>query len=185
MCNPLIFSLSGKQDYKKTKLDLKLTRLKAEAKKNSSGFKVRIAGLTILFRTGDFCISIFFSFCWPVYSILWFWFSGCLPTFFFSHVCPSTCLRVSLTRSFPYLLLFALIQPSSGFLMNITIYCISACNDVMWPPCLFLKVWPIRKKPSLKNTWAFLRIQLTKLSSVYKKMTLHMSSLKIKNKVHR
>ncbi|KAJ4927872.1 hypothetical protein JOQ06_015674 [Pogonophryne albipinna] len=29
----------GKQDYKKTKLDLKLTRLKAEAKKNSSGFK--------------------------------------------------------------------------------------------------------------------------------------------------
>ncbi|XP_010778541.1 triple QxxK/R motif-containing protein [Notothenia coriiceps] len=30
---------SGKQDYKKTKLDLKLTRLKAEAKKNSSGFK--------------------------------------------------------------------------------------------------------------------------------------------------
>ncbi|KAI4818425.1 hypothetical protein KUCAC02_011766 [Chaenocephalus aceratus] len=31
--------VGGKQDYKKTKLDLKLTRLKAEAKKNSSGFK--------------------------------------------------------------------------------------------------------------------------------------------------
>ncbi|XP_049890241.1 triple QxxK/R motif-containing protein [Epinephelus moara] len=29
----------GKQDYKKTKTALKLTRLKAEAKKNSSGFK--------------------------------------------------------------------------------------------------------------------------------------------------
>ncbi|KAF3833866.1 hypothetical protein F7725_025070 [Dissostichus mawsoni] len=31
--------ISEKEDYKKTKLDLKLTRLKAEAKKNSSGFK--------------------------------------------------------------------------------------------------------------------------------------------------
>ncbi|KAM9385179.1 triple QxxK/R motif-containing protein [Pholidichthys leucotaenia] len=29
----------GKQDYKKTKLSLKATRLKAEAKKNSSGFR--------------------------------------------------------------------------------------------------------------------------------------------------
>uniref|UniRef100_A0AAQ4Q4K6 Triple QxxK/R motif-containing protein n=1 Tax=Gasterosteus aculeatus aculeatus TaxID=481459 RepID=A0AAQ4Q4K6_GASAC len=29
----------GKQDYKKTKSALKATRLKAEAKKNSSGFK--------------------------------------------------------------------------------------------------------------------------------------------------
>ncbi|XP_049606807.1 triple QxxK/R motif-containing protein isoform X1 [Syngnathus scovelli] len=29
----------GKQDYKKTKSVLKATRLKAEAKKNSSGFK--------------------------------------------------------------------------------------------------------------------------------------------------
>ncbi|KAK5855111.1 hypothetical protein PBY51_005246 [Eleginops maclovinus] len=29
----------GKQDYKKTKSDLKLTRLRAEAKKNSSGFR--------------------------------------------------------------------------------------------------------------------------------------------------
>ncbi|KAL7381525.1 hypothetical protein ABVT39_007307 [Epinephelus coioides] len=29
----------GKQDYKKTKTALKLTRLKAEAKKNSSGFR--------------------------------------------------------------------------------------------------------------------------------------------------
>uniref|UniRef100_A0A4W6CLD8 Triple QxxK/R motif-containing protein n=1 Tax=Lates calcarifer TaxID=8187 RepID=A0A4W6CLD8_LATCA len=33
------FSLSGKQDYKKTKSALKATRLKAEAKKTSSGFR--------------------------------------------------------------------------------------------------------------------------------------------------
>lgn len=37
--------LSGKQDYKKAKSVLKATRLKAEAKKNSSGFRVRL-GLT-------------------------------------------------------------------------------------------------------------------------------------------
>uniref|UniRef100_A0A3Q1FG24 Triple QxxK/R motif-containing protein n=1 Tax=Acanthochromis polyacanthus TaxID=80966 RepID=A0A3Q1FG24_9TELE len=33
----------GKQDYKKTKSALKATRLKAEAKKSSSGFRVRLA----------------------------------------------------------------------------------------------------------------------------------------------
>ena len=37
------FCLLGKQDYKKTKSVLKATRLKAEAKKNSSGFRVRLA----------------------------------------------------------------------------------------------------------------------------------------------
>lgn len=39
----LSFFLSGKQDYKKTKSVLKATRLKAEAKKYSSGFRVRPA----------------------------------------------------------------------------------------------------------------------------------------------
>ncbi|TKS88434.1 Triple QxxK/R motif-containing protein [Collichthys lucidus] len=33
----------GKQDYKKTKSALKATRLKAEAKKNSSGFRMQLA----------------------------------------------------------------------------------------------------------------------------------------------
>ncbi|XP_042292570.1 triple QxxK/R motif-containing protein isoform X1 [Thunnus albacares] len=38
-CSPRDMILSGKQDYKKTKSALKATRLKAEAKKNSSGFR--------------------------------------------------------------------------------------------------------------------------------------------------
>lgn len=36
------FFLSGKQDYKKTKSVLRATRLKAEAKKTSSGFRVNL-----------------------------------------------------------------------------------------------------------------------------------------------
>ncbi|KAG8005196.1 Triple QxxK/R motif-containing protein [Nibea albiflora] len=39
LCSPRDTILSGKQDYKKTKSALKATRLKAEAKKNSSGFR--------------------------------------------------------------------------------------------------------------------------------------------------
>uniref|UniRef100_A0A3B5N0V6 Triple QxxK/R motif-containing protein n=1 Tax=Xiphophorus couchianus TaxID=32473 RepID=A0A3B5N0V6_9TELE len=37
----------GKQDYKKTKSVLKATRLKAEAKKSSSGFRVRLHNLIV------------------------------------------------------------------------------------------------------------------------------------------
>lgn len=37
-----LFCLSGKQDYKKTKPALRAARLKAEAKKNSSGFRVNL-----------------------------------------------------------------------------------------------------------------------------------------------
>ncbi|KAI9539898.1 hypothetical protein NQZ68_001830 [Dissostichus eleginoides] len=51
--------LHGKQDYKKTKLDLKLTRLKAEAKKNSSGFKDAFLVIAaIVFFV--FCVYAFF-----------------------------------------------------------------------------------------------------------------------------
>nr|XP_046273916.1 triple QxxK/R motif-containing protein isoform X2 [Scatophagus argus] len=39
LCSPSDMILSGKQDYKKTKSVLKATRLKAEAKKTSSGFR--------------------------------------------------------------------------------------------------------------------------------------------------
>lgn len=38
----IYFFFSGKQDYKKTKSVLRATRLKAEAKKNSSGFRVNL-----------------------------------------------------------------------------------------------------------------------------------------------
>ncbi|MEQ2284464.1 hypothetical protein AMECASPLE_021902 [Ameca splendens] len=44
---PMLTTL-GKQDYKKTKSVLKATRLKAEAKKNSSGFRVRLPQQTSL-----------------------------------------------------------------------------------------------------------------------------------------
>lgn len=44
-CMCMCFSLPGKQDYKKTKPALKATRLKAEAKKNSSGFRVKVGSL--------------------------------------------------------------------------------------------------------------------------------------------
>ncbi|XP_054620419.1 triple QxxK/R motif-containing protein isoform X2 [Dunckerocampus dactyliophorus] len=37
----------GKQDYKKTKSVLKATRLKAEAKKNSSGFRLAAKGVLL------------------------------------------------------------------------------------------------------------------------------------------
>lgn len=42
MCGVFVFSLLGKQDYKKTKPVLRATKLKAEAKKNSSGFRVNL-----------------------------------------------------------------------------------------------------------------------------------------------
>ncbi|XP_054909604.1 triple QxxK/R motif-containing protein [Poeciliopsis prolifica] len=49
----------GKQDYKKTKSVLKATRLKAEAKKNSSGFRnafLVIAAILVFV----FCVYAFF-----------------------------------------------------------------------------------------------------------------------------
>ncbi|XP_049606808.1 triple QxxK/R motif-containing protein isoform X2 [Syngnathus scovelli] len=49
----------GKQDYKKTKSVLKATRLKAEAKKNSSGFKdAFLVVVAILFFV--VCVYVFF-----------------------------------------------------------------------------------------------------------------------------
>ncbi|XP_038580564.1 triple QxxK/R motif-containing protein [Micropterus salmoides] len=49
----------GKQDYKKTKSVLKATRLKAEAKKNSSGFRdaFLVIAAILLFV---FCVYAFF-----------------------------------------------------------------------------------------------------------------------------
>ncbi|XP_075961725.1 triple QxxK/R motif-containing protein isoform X3 [Anarhichas minor] len=49
----------GKQDYKKTKSALKATRLKADAKKNSSGFRdAFLVIVAILFFV--FCVYAFF-----------------------------------------------------------------------------------------------------------------------------
>ncbi len=58
----VFFSLPGKQDYKKTKSVLKATRLKAEAKKNFSGFRVRLDSLSLLY------LQDFLYFCSPVLS---------------------------------------------------------------------------------------------------------------------
>uniref|UniRef100_A0A8C9YC05 Triple QxxK/R motif-containing protein n=1 Tax=Sander lucioperca TaxID=283035 RepID=A0A8C9YC05_SANLU len=77
----------GKQDYKKTKPALKATRLKAEAKKYSSGFRVRLAWSYFLFMTTDVCIymsSLFLLLClfWPIFV------SVCLSVYFpFVSVC--------------------------------------------------------------------------------------------------
>nr|XP_057903884.1 triple QxxK/R motif-containing protein [Doryrhamphus excisus]XP_057903885.1 triple QxxK/R motif-containing protein [Doryrhamphus excisus] len=46
----------GKQDYKKTKSVLKATRLKAEAKKNSSGFR---DGFLVLVAIAFFVVCVY------------------------------------------------------------------------------------------------------------------------------
>lgn len=53
------FFFLGKQDYKKTKSVLKATRLKAEAKKNSSGFRVNLRSallFTLSTRSCSLCL---------------------------------------------------------------------------------------------------------------------------------
>uniref|UniRef100_A0A671UZS4 Triple QxxK/R motif-containing protein n=1 Tax=Sparus aurata TaxID=8175 RepID=A0A671UZS4_SPAAU len=76
----------GKQDYKKTKSVLKATRLKAEAKKNSTGFRVRLSWTPRLF-----CL---FPLACLVLAHLRFRSSVCLPTIFFPFVCLSACLPI-------------------------------------------------------------------------------------------
>lgn len=51
----LCFCFSGKQDYKKTKLALRATRLKAEAKKNSSGFRVNLRSPLLSTTSTRYC----------------------------------------------------------------------------------------------------------------------------------
>lgn len=49
------FFFSGKQDYKKTKSVLRATRLKAEAKKNSSGFRVNLRSALLSTTSTRYC----------------------------------------------------------------------------------------------------------------------------------
>lgn len=83
----IYFLIIGKQDYKKSKNVLKATRLKAEAKKNFSGFRVRSPHSGLLQ-----------SVCFGPSVILLF----CLPNLFL--FCPlvsrTACLKVSLSRFF-------------------------------------------------------------------------------------
>ncbi len=143
LCASIIFFFPGKQDYKKTKSVLKATRLKAEAKKNSSGFRVRLARTYFLCRTTEVCIcmSSIISACLSVLAHLWFCLSVCLPAKpFFFHLsvclpaCLPACLRACLTRS-----LFI-----SHTLSSLTTYCRAfgsvTWNDVMWPPACLLKI---------------------------------------------
>lgn len=81
------FFLSGKQDYKKTKSALKATRLQAEAKKNSSGFRVRLAWTFI--SLSDY---------WSLYQHVSHYF--CLPVCLSQAICDSACLSVCQPSSF-------------------------------------------------------------------------------------
>lgn len=56
-----LFFFPGKQDYKKTKSALRATRLKAEAKKNSSGFRVNLLStMSTRYCSLYLCIFLFF-----------------------------------------------------------------------------------------------------------------------------
>lgn len=98
--NLVFFSLSGKQDYKKTKSALKATRLKAEAKKNSSGFRVRLSWTYFCFTLprSVICMSSSISAClvWPICLSVF------LPTIFFPFVCLSSCLLESLLHQITF-----------------------------------------------------------------------------------
>uniref|UniRef100_A0A3B4U7C2 Triple QxxK/R motif-containing protein n=1 Tax=Seriola dumerili TaxID=41447 RepID=A0A3B4U7C2_SERDU len=83
----------GKQDYKKTKSVLKATRLKAEAKKNSSGFRVRLSWTYFLFHITDVCyLHVFFYVCLPVLAHL----PVCLSANHLLSICLCVCLPVCL-----------------------------------------------------------------------------------------
>lgn len=87
----IFLSLSGKQDYKKTKSVLKATRLKAEAKKNSSGFRVRLSWTYFLFHITEVCyLYVFFFFCLSALAHL----PVCLPANHLLSICLSVCLSV-------------------------------------------------------------------------------------------
>lgn len=148
------FFLSGKQDYKKTKSALKATRLKAEAKKNSSGFRVRLAWAYFLltFHTSP-TISACLS-CLPICDSARL--SVCQPSSFHSSVCLPARLRACLTRS---LFLFQTLS-------SVTAYCRSFKNVNMSISLKWCDVTPLLVLWSVE----ILRgVKLTTIFRVYKK----------------
>lgn len=133
-CAPTVLYLSGKQDYKKTKSVLKATRLKAEAKKNSSGFRVRLS------RTSSLSVSSTVSTCLSCLgpSVL------LLVCHFANHllsICLSVCLPVWQCVSLDHFLYprrLARLQLTAG--LSGMLRWMSNCSDVMWPPASSLKI---------------------------------------------
>lgn len=131
MCATLIFCLSGKQDYKKTKSALKATRLKAEAKKNSSGFRVRLAWTYSLFRTT--CRHVFQCFCLLVCPG-----PSMILLIFLSANCLLCCVSESVSLDHFTTTALSSLTTCVRSLGNVTTT--TTCNDVMRPPAYPLKI---------------------------------------------
>ena len=144
-----ISSLSGKQDYKKTKPVLKATRLKAEAKKNSSGFRVRLNldfTFCFTFLTSVICMSSSLPACLSVLVHLLVRLSANHLLF----ISLPACLRARLTRSNSKS--STLSQLISMDLMGMQQY-ESTWTDMTWAPAYLLKIcekcWKLEEKTDL------------------------------------
>lgn len=111
----IVSSLAGKQDYKKTKSVLKATRLKAEAKKNSTGFRVRLSWTPPSLLYLSACLSCLGPSAIPLV---------CLPANHLLSICLSVCLPIRERASqdhFSYPRLSAPLQLAVGPFGNATV----------------------------------------------------------------